>query len=401
MRMIMTEQKNLQYDVVSAGGGLSGVFAAVAAARTGAKTLLLERTGMLGGIAMQGIVLREVYHRTELLDEFLSILKELGGLYNLPASPPVSLPVSINGETLKLALFRLCRENSVDVLLYSEGYNLHQHKGKVNGLTALAKNILFQIEAPVVIDATGTGDLVRGAGVWHTESLLYAYAAVILTGMNPSLLCHRQKQAFVQDGFSAGWPGAQYCGPLYAGSPDCKVIICPEPGRCLVEFPVGCRVDSLNPLSRTQAITEAHLKCFKLLEILNRTPGFEQVRVSSLPPQLILRQTPPEKALLPEVSNISETMVAAAIGETGAVQYFSLEDLALARPGGLMICGRLATTHTNEEETNIGAVLATGEAAGVCGALAAQKGCHPREINAAQIRETLGLKLTEEKEERK
>ncbi len=397
----MIEQKNLQYDVVSAGGGLSGVFAAAAAARTGAKTLLLERTGMLGGMAVQGIILREVYHQTELLDKFLSILKDLGGLYNLPAYPPGLLPVAINGETLKLALFRICRENSVDVLLYSEACSLDQHKGKVSGLRALAKNMFFQIEAPVVIDATGTGDLVRRSGVWHTESSLYAYAAVILTGMNPALLCHRWKQAFVQDGFAAGQPGAQYCGPLYAGSPVCTVTICTEPRRCLVEFPVKCQADSLNPLSRTQGIAEAHLKCFKLMETLNRAPGFEQVRLSSLPPQLILRQTPPGKALLPEASNIPENIAAAAIGETGAVQYFSLEDLALSQPGGLMVCGRLAAVYTHTNEMNTGTALATGEAAGVCGALAAQKGCHPREINASQIRETLELTLTEEKEEKK
>jgi pyruvate/2-oxoglutarate dehydrogenase complex dihydrolipoamide dehydrogenase (E3) component len=38
------------YDVVVVGGGTSGVAAAIAAARTGAKTLVIERVGALGGL---------------------------------------------------------------------------------------------------------------------------------------------------------------------------------------------------------------------------------------------------------------------------------------------------------------------------------------------------------------
>ena len=59
----MKTLKNLRYDVVCAGGGASGVFAAVAAARTGARVLLLERTGFLGGAAALGMPLRRSTRR--------------------------------------------------------------------------------------------------------------------------------------------------------------------------------------------------------------------------------------------------------------------------------------------------------------------------------------------------
>ena len=44
------------YDVIVAGGGPSGITAAVAAAREGAKTLLIEQSGQLGGMAISGLV---------------------------------------------------------------------------------------------------------------------------------------------------------------------------------------------------------------------------------------------------------------------------------------------------------------------------------------------------------
>ncbi len=45
-----------EYDVIVAGGGVAGIAAALAAARHGAKTLLLERTYLLGGLATAGLV---------------------------------------------------------------------------------------------------------------------------------------------------------------------------------------------------------------------------------------------------------------------------------------------------------------------------------------------------------
>ncbi len=58
MRTIREPARDLpvigEYDVIVAGGGPAGICAAVAAARAGASTLLLERYGFLGGIATAG-----------------------------------------------------------------------------------------------------------------------------------------------------------------------------------------------------------------------------------------------------------------------------------------------------------------------------------------------------------
>ena len=60
MKTILENAKEIpvagDYDVIVAGGGVAGIAAALAAARHGAKTLLLERMYMLGGLATSGLV---------------------------------------------------------------------------------------------------------------------------------------------------------------------------------------------------------------------------------------------------------------------------------------------------------------------------------------------------------
>lgn len=45
-----------QYDVIVVGGGPAGIMAALASAKTGAKTLLIERLGLLGGTATNSVM---------------------------------------------------------------------------------------------------------------------------------------------------------------------------------------------------------------------------------------------------------------------------------------------------------------------------------------------------------
>ena len=70
-------------DVVVVGAGPAGVTAAIAAAREGADTILMERYGSLGGMATGGLVLMINQYPAGQCQEWLSRLNQVGGAHDL------------------------------------------------------------------------------------------------------------------------------------------------------------------------------------------------------------------------------------------------------------------------------------------------------------------------------
>lgn len=375
----MKELKKLRYDVVCAGGGAGGVFAATAAARQGARTLLLERTGLLGGSAVLGLPLYGLATPvTALQEEFLSILRRLNGL----AEPQKGAALCANGETVKLAFHRLCRDNGVDVLLCSEANEIQLCEERVCGVSALGKDTWVDVECEAAIDCTGTGDLVRSVGMLHQDPLLSACAVMILTGLDPKVLC-QNGTGTAEVGFAAGQPGTCYRGTLMKNGPICTVHVCVEPHRFLVQIPLACSVNPSDPASRTQAAVLANREALALLRSLEIEPAFSNVRLSHVPVQMQLCGAPMVHAS--DLSCSSEQAVAADIDSSGAKRWFGIKHLALNKPAGLLVCGALAGP-----DCGTGSALATGEAAGACAACAVQLGCSPAQVGAQQVRDATG-----------
>ena len=96
-----------EYDVVVVGGGMAGVGAALAAAKNGAKTIVVENTSALGGIATMGIVNIPLDFVSGVGDEFFAALEEMNGLRRRNSDP----------EKHKLVFDRLLNKYGCDVLL--------------------------------------------------------------------------------------------------------------------------------------------------------------------------------------------------------------------------------------------------------------------------------------------
>lgn len=154
------------WDVVVVGGGPSGCAAAAAAAREGARTLLVEGTGALGGMGTSGLLNawcpfsdgEKIIYRGIAEKVFTESKKGV---------PHVHYDnwVPINGEYLKVVYDDLVTDAGVSVLFFSTMAAVEmKHKGVVDAIVVANKAGLSAYKASVFIDCTGDGDLAAWAG---------------------------------------------------------------------------------------------------------------------------------------------------------------------------------------------------------------------------------------------
>lgn len=148
-------------DVLVCGGGVAGIAAAVAAARNGAKTLLIERAGFLGGTATgsgMGLIVIPADELVGFPREFFTRLAQEQG-----AGLGDVIPWDI--EAYKLTAMDLLVEAGADLLLYTWISEPLVRDGKIEGVIIDNKSGRQAVLAKVVIDATGDGDIAARAGV--------------------------------------------------------------------------------------------------------------------------------------------------------------------------------------------------------------------------------------------
>ena len=279
----------MNYDVIAVGGGPAGIGAAYAAAGCGAKVLLLERSGRLGGTAVQSVVgplMGGVESRivTEILARF-------GGC-------------CVDFRRMDIELFDLLAERGVEILLHAPVSGVRLEGNRVTGVEAECREGRRIFSARCVIDCTGDGDVAfragvpfeigrAGDGLMQPVSIMY-----LIGGIDPlrRMKCTCEQDARVTMVNGRTWEEivleAQSGGRL----PDTVSVIrlyhAVREDENIVNATQVNYIDGTSSADLTRAEIEGRRQAFRILDFLRETvPGYENAFISQMPAAIGVRET--------------------------------------------------------------------------------------------------------------
>jgi ribulose 1,5-bisphosphate synthetase/thiazole synthase len=373
-------------DVLVVGAGPAGFAAAVAAARAGAKTALVERYGYQGGLWTGGLVLL-VYptHATEngvltkvvrgVGDELLGrVAKFEHGATNYAAGKrdPTTDP-----EITKLVMDEMVQEAGVKMFFHCWVADVVMDGNSVRGVVLESKAGRQAILAKVVVDASGDGDVFAAAGA-EFEQRLHAIGLVHRLGN-----IDRADQAKLK---AAGFKTLGSVEPL----PSVRWVNLRGPST-----------DGLDVGELSRLEMEHRRSIWKRVQQLRQTPGGENLFLLQTAPQLGVRIT----RLLAAMKQLTDAEARASTKFPDTIGVGGTYGAGGGRPGwpipygalvpkrvdNLLAAGRCICVDTNrvEDMRLIATCLITGHAAGAAAALSAQSKCRPRDVDIPQLQQLL------------
>ena len=428
------------YDVIVAGGGPAGIAAAVSAARLGARTALVERYGILGGMLTSGHVQPILGHaegRT-MYNEVVELLEE--GHQNVRLHKTRNgREVTIDIEEAKHRLLKLCIENGVYVYLQTPVVAVVKDGNRVTGVTIGTQDGLQNLYAHAIVDATGDGFVAAQAGAPHevgrpsdgrcqptsieftVENVDETYDFTCWGGTCPYTLPDGRR-------YSEVCKEACKNGELPENVSIVRIHYTMNPGERNIN---ATQVNGRNTLTVEGSVEAEYLlreQIPVIVDFLRRVaPGFENCRVKSSATTLGVRET---RRFIGDYIISDEDVEKGARHEDVVVhKAWFLIDIHNPHGGGqaeghsqpatpydipyrsllprdvegLLLSGRnISGTHRAHASYRVmGVAMPTGQAAGTAAALAAREGCTPRQLDYRKVQQALmdyGAQLFHEEE---
>jgi FAD-dependent oxidoreductase family protein len=416
-----------EYEVAVLGGGPAGIAAAVAAARAGRRTLLIERYGFLGGMGtaagvtnfcgLHANVHGEMHRVVQgIASELLGRIDRLGGLNTPHLVLGKILAQAYDTAAYKISADDLLQSHKVDILFHALGAGVVMHdEGRINALMVETKAGRQAVRADVFIDCSGDGDLAAWAGARYevgdnAGSMLYPSMMFRLNNIDP------EKAGDAWRTIPALMEQAEAAGTHHF--PRKAAIVRPQ--RSQVEWrvnftqlarPDGTAINGLEPDDLTRGEIEGRRQALNAFEFLRTVPGFEKSYIVDLPPQLGIRET--RRVIGGHMLSGDDVLGCASFEDSIGVNGWPLEqhvagDVVFKFPpipesrgfnelpyrmlvpegiDNLLVAGRCASmTHDGQSAARVsGACFAMGEAAGTAAALALSGNTPPRDIAVEKL----------------
>lgn len=402
-----------QADVVVAGAGSAGMVAAIAAARNGARTILIERGGFLGGISTAVLDTMYAFYApgdaqekvvSGLPDEVVDRIEKYDAVLRRPNTFGSGTGITYNPETLKRVWDDLAGEAGVKVLLHSFITGAVTEGSNVTGIRFVNKAGSHTVTAKSVIDASGDADVVADAGgdfelagrdgAQQTLSTTFRIGNV---GERALGVKKDELHALMREANKSG----RFVLPREEGSvhrtPDKGIM-----ATIMTRVP-GTAPDDIEGISRAEAQGRAQAQeYFRFLKEM--VPGYENSVLIGTSPWIGVRET---RRILGDYQLNGEDVLAARRFEDGIARCGApIEDHHAGRDtrwayipnsgtytipfrallprnlDGILVAGRcLSSTHdAHASARSIGTCMAMGQAAGSAAALAADQGITPRQV---------------------
>ncbi len=447
------EKQTVSYDVAVFGAGPAGMGAAVAAARQGARTVLVERMGYLGGNMASGLPFLAFFDMNKkrivggLAQKMVEELAALEGTSGHRYCPVHLSVTSVNPFLSRIICFQWAKEYGIDLLLHCEVSDAAVEDGALKSVTVTGKGQHIQIDAKVFIDTTGDGDVGYLAGEEYDlgrpgthelqpPSLLFNLGGVDFDKVCDYIEKHPDEvtsncngRSHIREGYNAEFlrdnEGHVFVGmrQLIAALKEkgnCPIdrdtiiyIRLPIPGHAAIN---SIRVRDFNGVdvdSLSRGESYAHLQILPLVEMLRaHVPGFEECYITSINPSIGVRET---RRLAGIRSLSEEDCIGGHIPEDSIAIYSYFIDRhsstdshtytqSIHKPygvpygctvakhiDGLMMAGRCMSQDDTALATSriMTLCMAVGEAAGIGAALAAREGISPRDVDVQKVRQLI------------
>ena len=153
----------MKYDLVVFGGGTSGIACAYIASKLGLKTLLIEKTDVLGGAITQGLVIPSMKINSENINtDFFEDLKKYSDKYNARLTYNDGNEAWFNPELLKIVLDTMLMDVKCNILFSTTAKNIEFSPDKNNFNIKLEHKILsLYIDTQYIVDATANGEIFK------------------------------------------------------------------------------------------------------------------------------------------------------------------------------------------------------------------------------------------------